>query len=448
MYSIAMDHSGHDLGVTFLDLDDLSDEDQFIKEQVHKIAFEVVRPASVQLDRMAPGERILEGSPYYAVMNRLKSLGYHKLFLPPEYGGGEGEVTPITLAVVLEELGWGSLGLATSFLVDMMPFLTIAYFGNDDLKEKYLKPWIDDEVGAYHGCWAITEPDHGSDYLTVRGQKEKYSPKGQLIATQANSGWILTGQKSAWVSSGPVATHAAVHAQAGADGDLHHSFFAIVDLSSEGVRKGKVQDMLGVKDDPQGEIFFDEVFVPAENILVAPSPIYPVFGDQLLCVTSASIANVAVGLARAAFEEALNHSRTRMQGGGPISDHKNIKLTLYSMFEKIETARAYARKANYHVRNHALLGFQGGSTGASPRHTRTAQIYAKRIAFEVAHDAIQVLGAFGLSRESIAEKLFRDARCLLIEDGTLEILAFDAVGDVLSNYENSSYQLEEVMAQW
>ncbi|EQD67110.1 acyl-CoA dehydrogenase, short chain-specific (acdS), partial [mine drainage metagenome] len=82
-----------------------------------------------------------------------------------------------------------------------------------------------------------------------------------------------------------MATHAAVHAQAGRQGDLFHSLFAVVDLDDPGVRRGPPADMLGARDDPQGEIFFDEVFVPDRYVLVPPGPLYPAFGDQLLCLT-------------------------------------------------------------------------------------------------------------------------------------------------------------------
>lgn len=450
-----MGGSSTDLGVGFLELEELGDEDRMLQSEAHRVAAEVLRPAARVLDAMAPTDRVAPGSPFFEVMGTLKSLGYHRLFLPVEYGGPSEPLSPLAQALVLEELGWGSLGLTTAFLTDMLPFTSVAALGSDELKQALLVPWAEDEEGRFHGCWAITEPDHGSDFLGFREGADRSSMRSQLVATRQGDGWVLHGQKSAWVSSGPVATHAAVHAQAGPDGNLHHSFFAVVPLDVPGVRKGAPADMLGVRDDPQGEIFFDDVFVPDANVLIGSDPLYAVFGDQLLCVTSTTIAPVAVGVARAAFEEALAYARSRVQGGVPITEHKNIQLTLYAMFEKIEAARAYARQALAHVRRTSMAG-PGGlladpahpPTGSSPRHSRAAQILAKRVAYEVAHDAVQVCGAFGLSRESLTEKLLRDARCLLVEDGTLEVLAFDAARDLVAHYETSDYDLEEVMARW
>ena len=434
-------------GGQFLDLAELSDDDVVLRREAHRIADEVLRPAAWSLDRMTPTERISSGSPFFTAMATLKAVGYHRLFLPPEAGGPEERLSALTQSVVLEELGWGSLGLATAFLVDMLPVMCISNFGSQELKDELMVPWVEDESGAYHGCWAITEPDHGSDFISVRDSDSAAYGRSQLIAEPTAGGWVLTGQKSAWVSSGPIATHAAVHAQAGGSGNLVHSLFAVVDLDQPGVRRGPPADMMGVRDDPQGEIFFDGVLVPERNVLVPPGPLYPAFQDQLLCLTSSVISNVAVGVARAAFEEALHHARTRVQGGGPLSRHKNIQLTLYGMFERVETARAYSRATLAHTQAN-LPGATEVAVGASPRHSRAAQVFAKRTAYEVAHDALQVVGAQGLSRDALVEKLFRDARSLLIEDGTLEVLALDAARDLIDNYERTDYDLEEMMATW
>jgi alkylation response protein AidB-like acyl-CoA dehydrogenase len=241
-----------------------------------------------------------------------------------------------------------------------------------------------------------------------------------------------------------VATHCGVHAQVGDDDNLLHGLFAIVPLGLEGVKRGQPVQMLGARDDPQGELFFDNVHLPGHFVVAGPGPAYAVFVDQLLCATSASVANIAVGVARAAFEEALRHAKERSQGGSPIVRHKNVQLTLYSMFEKIETARSYARQALAHVWEKSGAGI----LTALPRHARAAQIYAKRIAFEVANDAVQVCGAYGLSSESLVEKLFRDARSLWIEDGTLEMLGLDAARDLIANYERDEYDMEGMLTRW
>jgi len=428
----------------FLDLDELAEEDKLLKEEVHRFAAEVIRPASIELDRMPPEERIKPSSPYFKVLKQMKKLGYHRIHLTPEYEGPD--LTPLQRYIIMEELGWGSLGLATAIGVDQIPFVNAALFGASELYEELVIPWLRDEEGRYHGCWGVTEPEHGSDYLLCfRDAKVERFGKGAVIAEKDGDEWVLNGQKSAWVSSAPVATHCGLHAQVKDGKNLAHGIFCIVPLDADGVRKGKPVDMLGMRDDPQGELFFDDVRIPEHYVIVAPTTFYGIFFDQLLCLTSCGMGAFSVGLARAAFEEALRYARQRVQGGAPIARHKNIKLKIYQMFEKVETARYYVRKAMEHT-HHRILHEK--TFDASPRHTRAAQIYAKRIAYEVANDALQIFGAYGLSREFIIEKLFRDARALQIEDGTVEVLSLDAADDIIDGYEKDYYDVEAICSRY
>ena len=443
----------------FLEIATLSDEESMIKKAAHSVAKDVIRPASIALDRMNAKDRILPESPYFYAISKLRSLGYHRMFLPGQYLDDGDQVSPLAKAIFLEELGWGSLGIATSFGVDVLTFSLVAMFGSDELKAELLDPWISDSEGRFHGCWGATEPSHGSDgIMALRDLGSTNFGKWQVTARADGSDWIISGQKSAWVSSAPIASHCVLHAQnSQSDGPAHGMLF-IVDLSSPGVSIGPPIDMLGVRDDPQGEIFFDEVRVPGRCLLVADSPFYPIFVDQLLCTTSVNIANIATGVARACLEEALSYATKRVQGGVAISEHKNIQLTLYSMFEKVETSRSYARQMLRYTdrfteveasNSQSNLGFAIGPLAfSSPRHCRSSQIYAKRVAFEVANDALQVIGAMGLSDDSLIQKLFRDARSLWIEDGTLEVLALDAARNLIGNYDKYEYDPQEVAQKW
>ena len=262
--------------------------------------------------------------------------------------------------------------------------------------------------------------------------------KATVVAEKDGDEWVISGQKAAWPSSAPVATHCGLHAQI-KGGRFIDQMFCIVPLDLDGVRKGKPVDMLGMRDDPQGELFFDNVRIPDRYVVVAPGIYYAIFYDQLLSLTSCAMGAYAVGLARAAFEEALNYARQRIQGGMPIARHKNIKIKLYEMFEKIETARYYVRKAMEYTHKKVI---EQQTADASPRHARVAQIYAKRMAFEVANDALQIFGAYGLSKEFIVEKLFRDARAMQIEDGTVEVLSLETAEDIVANYEKDYYDIE------
>lgn len=428
----------------FLDLDELSGEDTLLRNEVHRFAEETLRPASIQLDKMKLEDRIKPDSPYHKVIRKMKELGYHKIHVPSDLGGID--FTPLQRYIIMEELGWGSLGFATAIGVDQIPFVLAALFGSKELYEELVVPWLNDVKGEYHGCWGVTEPEHGSDYLLyIRDSEVDSFGRGNVIAEKDGDEWVINGHKSAWVSSAPVATHMGLHAQVKEGRNIAHGIFAIVPLNIDGVKRSRPYDMLGMRDDPQGEVFFDNVRIPDHYVIVGPTPFYSIFTDQLLCLTSVGMGAYSVGLARAAFEEALIYARQRVQGGKPIIEHKNIKLKLYEMFEKIETARYYVRKAMEYTHRKILVE---RTYDASPRHARVAQIYPKKMAFEIANDALQIFGAYGLSKDFIIEKIFRDARVLLIEDGTIEILSFDAADDVINSYEKEYYNVELITKRY
>jgi len=144
------------------------------------------------------------------------------------------------------------------------------------------------------------------------------------------------------------------------------------------------------------------------------------------------MATAFTGLARAAFEEAYKYARERIQGGKPLIQHEAIKLTLYGMFEKVETSRAYARKIMRHVWERMI---KEQTYDASVPHALAAQVYCKRAAFEVAHEAVQIFGGYGLSKDFWVEKLFRDARAGMVEDGTLEVLSLVAAYELGKSYQ-------------
>ncbi|MEM4861992.1 MAG: acyl-CoA dehydrogenase family protein [Candidatus Nezhaarchaeales archaeon] len=423
--------------MSFLDLDELSEEERLLKEEVHRFAAEVIRPASIELDRMPAEDRIKPSSPLFKVLKEMKRLGFHKIMLPPEKGGVK--ITSLQRYIIFEEIAWGSLGFATALGVDMIPFACAALYGSEEVYEELVTPWL--ERDDWYGCWAVTEPEHGSDYLIfLREEKELIDKmgRGNVIAEKDGDEWVIRGQKSNWVSSAPFATHCGLHAQVKGGKTLADGLFAIIPLSLKGVERGKPMEMLGMRDNPQGQLFFDDVRIPEHYVIVAPGPFYAVFCDQLLCLTSCGMGAFAVGLARACFELALEYAKQRVQGGIPLVKHKNIKLKLYEMFEKIETARYYVRKVMEYTCK-KIIDLR--TNDASPRHARAAQIYAKKIAFEVANDALQIFGAYGLSKDHIIEKLFRDARSMLIEDGTVEVLSLDASDDIIENYNKDYYDV-------
>jgi acyl-CoA dehydrogenase len=191
------------------------------------------------------------------------------------------------------------------------------------------------------------------------------------------------------------------------------------------VSRGKPLEKLGQRALPQGEVFFDAVRVPMMNMVIPPE-MYAMGMELTLCTANGYMGSTFVGCARAAFEMALEYAKQRVQGGVPIIQHQTIKMKLFEMFRKVEAARSLNRRVVlYNIVNNPFFGAAPGSFPAV-HYAIASKVTSTQTAFEVATEALQVFGGNGLSQEYPIEKLLRDARASLIEDGTNEVLALHA----------------------
>ncbi len=410
---------------------------RMLREEVEEVARDVVRPAGEELDAMDDHSGLADpDSRYFEVMDAIHDVVPRSSFIPEEFGG-DG-MSGAEFHATLETLGWGSPGLAMGFAVDVMPPLFATMSFDDDLVEEYVEPWLSGE-GHHQGCWGVTEPRHGSETLMVDSLLKDGAegvPPPDVTASRDGDEYVVDGAKASWVTAGPMATHCALHVDIDA-AEGSHGGLCLVPLDADGVTRGAPIDKIGQRDCPQGDLSFDSVRIPERNMILTPEMLDPETGyvsfDQILCFTSCGMAAVSAGLARAAFEEALEYAREREQAGKPIAEHQAVKLDLYEMFEKVETARAYSRRVTEHVWDRTLESFE---FDASHPHALAAQIYCKRTAFEVAHTAVQIHGGNGITRDYPVEKMFRDARVKLIEDGTLDVLGLEAGTGVVDSYES------------
>ncbi|MGB6065408.1 MAG: acyl-CoA dehydrogenase, partial [Desulfomonilaceae bacterium] len=235
--------------------------------------------------------------------------------------------------------------------------------------------------------------------------------------------YVINGQKSAWVSNGTIATHAVLHVGLEPEKGMKGQGLALVPLDSAGISRGKPLDKIGQRPLNQGEIFFDDARIPADNMVLTPTMrkalgIDDLLQERSLAEVNGAMAAVFAGLAKAALDEALNYAKERVQGGVPIIEHQNIKLKLFKMFTMVEAARASARQ---------MAVYNAAAARPSGPHAVACKCLSTETAFEVASQAIQIFGASGLSREYPIEKMFRDARSSMIEDGVNEALSLTAM---------------------
>jgi alkylation response protein AidB-like acyl-CoA dehydrogenase len=395
------------------------EEYEHLKRSVHEFSKEVLKPAGLALDKLSAQEA-MESPIYWDVMKKGYELGYHKALLPEEYGGLG--LDPLGAHILLEELGWGSSALGVSLAVSAFPAMGTCIFGaeNQEVIDRFVMPYIEDTKAQFIGCWAITEPDHGSDWLMAH-KTDDTSVKGSLKATKKGDAWVLNGQKSSWVSNGPVATHALLFPMLKSEIGMKGGGICVAPLNEiKGVSKAKPLEKMGQRALPQGEIFFEDAEIPSAWMIVDDEEVYPFAVEAVLATANAGMGAIFTGLARAAFEEALGYARTRVQGGKLLIEHQLVQHKLFEMFRRSETARYYSRAALIH--NFSTMP-------PKTRYSITAKTYCTEAAFSNAHDAIQIFGGLGISKESSVEMLLRDAKLSMIEDGCNEVLGISAALD-------------------
>jgi alkylation response protein AidB-like acyl-CoA dehydrogenase len=389
----------------------LTEDDIALKKAAHKFAEEVMRPAAKELDTMSAADVVADGSPLWPFLKKAYELGYHKTLLP-EYYGGLG-LSPLQIHIVFEELAWGSFGLSIQLGVIAFPFYVACLAGNEELIEKYVKPFCACTDASIRGCWAITEPDHGSDYIAM-GEDYFTTPKmrGNVQARLEGEEWVINGQKSAWVSGGTIATHALLFLQLEPKQGFGGNGICVLPLNLDGVTRGKPLEKLGQRDLNQGEIYFENVRIP-KNYMIADPTFYEPLLEMVLAAANMVMATFSTGIARAAFEEALVYSKERVQGTRPLMEHYGHKQRVFKLFARTEVCRAISRN---------VVNLNLNVSPPLTEYSLVAKSQCTEMAYQNAHDLIQIMGGNGLTKEYIAEKLFRDARATLIEDGNNETL--------------------------
>jgi acyl-CoA dehydrogenase len=387
----------------------LGEEERAIQASVHRFAKEVLRPLGTELDKMTAEQVIAPGSPYYSVFTEFAKLGIDTAALaelPPE-------VAIRIESLIGEELGWGDPGLAVSLGVAGFPVEVAAAAGNQEL--------IDLCTGRI-GCWMITQPDKGSD-VQVFDMAREWTPgqpgnKGNVWGRLQGDEIVINGQCSAWVSNGVVAQVAVAYIGADyGDGFFEpdgrpHGMTVILPLDLPGVSKGRPLDKIGQRALPQGEIYFDNVRVPKRFALALKDEYY---GNMASVWSYAGtyMSQVFTGVARAAFEMALQYCHERKQGGKPLIDHQLTRYRIGDMLRRVELTRSVARR---------MLTYARTSPRSHPYVTASAKVTVTQEAMKVTEEAFQLFGGNGTSREYPIEKLFRDAKAALIEDGENYVL--------------------------
>jgi len=388
---------------------ELTDDQCELRAAAHRFAEHVLRPAGMAIDRLPPAAVVERDSPLFRVVRQAAELGYTRMGGVPAIGGMG--LSPLSRYLVLEELAWGSLGLTAVLFLASTHAEVALLSGSQPMIEEFALPYFACQDGSVLGCWAITEPDHGSDTLGSMRPELNVKTSAQLVARRDGDEWVLSGQKSAWVSNGPIATHAMLNVQLDPKGTMAESGICLLPLDLPGISRGMPLDKHGIRSLPQGELFFDEVRVPARNMVIGTEA-YAAYMHNHLSAFNAGVGTVATGLARAAYECTLAYCKERVQGGQPIIQHQSVRARLFRMFTLVQSCFTLSRNAWVYNLTHI-------ERGQPPRLELSiaSKVFCTQSALEVATLAVQLHGGNGMTKEYPVEMFLRDATALTIADG-------------------------------
>ncbi|MCM3358393.1 MULTISPECIES: acyl-CoA dehydrogenase family protein [unclassified Psychrobacillus] len=365
---------------------DLTQEHQMIRKTIREFASEVVAPGAIERDKTKEFPK--------EIFKQLADMGMMGLPFSEEYGGAGADT--VSFAIVTEELSraCASTGITYSAHISLGG-APLSLFGTEEQKQKYLVPIC---TGESLGAFGLTEPNAGSD-----------AGGTQTTAKEEGNDFVINGSK-AFITNASYAKHLALTAITGMSDGKKEISAIIVPTDADGFTVIDNYEKMGLNASNTTELVIENVRVPQENLLGKRGN-----GFRQFLVTldggRIGIGAMAVGIAQAAFDRALQYSKERKQFGKTLSEFQITQFKLADMAMKIELARTMVHKA-------AWLKDQGRPFG---KEASMCKLYASEIAMEVADQAIQLHGGYGYMKEYEVERYMRDAKLLEIGEGTSEV---------------------------
>jgi butyryl-CoA dehydrogenase len=329
------------------------------------------------------------------LVKRMAELGFLGIAIPDQYGGAGFD--HVSYALAMEEISRACASTGVIMSVNNSLVCDPIYrFGTDAQKQEWLTPLAS---GKLLGCFALSEPEAGSDAAAQKTVAEK----------QSDGSWVINGTKN-WITNGPVADVCVLFTMN--DKALGHKGITafILPMKTKGVRTGPPDDKLGIRGSKSSQIYLDDVRLPADALLGDVGRGFAV-AMSTLDGGRIGIAAQAVGIARAALDDSLAYAQQRRTMGKPIIQHQAIAFKLADMATEVDAARLLVLRAAW-LKDHKL---------PYGKEAAMAKLYASDVANRAAREAIQIFGGNGYVTEFPVERHFRDAKITEIYEGTSEI---------------------------
>jgi len=370
------------MGISAERLDNL----QLIRQSAKDFAETYIRPHVMEWDEIQ-----------HFPMELFHNMGQHGflgVLVPETYGGaGLGYQEYITIVDEISKV-CGSIGLSVA-AHNSLCTNHILSFGNEELKRKYLPKLA---TGQWIGAWGLTEPNTGSDAMRM-----------QCVATRDGDHWVLNGTKS-WITHGKSGHVAVVIARTGELLDSRGMTAFVIERGTPGFNAGKKENKLGMRASETAEMIFDNCRVHESQVLGQEGEGF-IQSMKILDGGRISIASLALGIAKGAYEASVKYAKERHQFGQPIANFQGISFKLADMATKIEAAELLTRQA----------GELKDAGEKCTKQAAMAKYYASEISVEISTDAVQVHGGYGYTKDFPVEKFYRDSKLCTIGEGTSEI---------------------------
>ncbi|HOL16370.1 MAG TPA: acyl-CoA dehydrogenase [Bacillota bacterium] len=374
----------------------LTEEQLMIRESVREFAQKEVAPRAIEMDRN--GEIPLE------LIQKMARMGFLGIPIPEEYGGEGGSFLSYIIAIEELSRACASTGVTveTHTSLGTEPILN---WGTEEQKKKYLPRLASGEM---IGSFALTEPNAGSDAGGL-----------ETVAVEEEDCWVLNGSKI-FISNSGLADLCIVMAMTDKSKGTKGISAFIVETSTPGFIIGKQEDKMGIRASKTAALTFEDCRVPKENLLGKPGEGFKI-ALHSLDGGRVAIAAQALGIAKCAYDRALEYAKERVQFGKPIASFQAIQMMLAEMATEIQAARMLT----YHA---AWLKDQGERI---TKEAAMAKYYASSVAMKQSTNAVQIFGGYGYIRENGVERLMRDAKITEIYEGTNEIQKIVIAGQIL-----------------
>jgi alkylation response protein AidB-like acyl-CoA dehydrogenase len=371
----------------------LTEEQQLIQAAAREFAQNEIAPIAAAFD--VTGEFPAE------TVRQAGELGFMGIEIPEEYGGSG--LDSISYVLVMIEISAADAAHGTIVSVNNSLFgVPLMDYGTEEQKQKFLQPVASGEV---NGAYALTEPQSGSDAATMRSR---------AVRSADGNSYTLNGKK-AWITSGPVARYMIVFTQtADHEGnDLGISAF-VIDTQEPGFRVGKTEPKLGIRASATCEIELEDYVCPAANRIGKEGQGFKI-ALTVLDAGRVGVAAQAVGIAQAAYEAAVEYSRERKAFGSAIGSFQAIQGKIADMKMRLDAARLLTLEAAWAKQRAKTSGAR------NTLKSSIAKLFASEAAMFITHQALQIHGGMGYSKELPLERYFRDAKITEIYEGTSEI---------------------------